>query len=728
MTLSTTANKVSYAGDGTTVSFAIPFLFLENAHISAVLHDAAGTETTWALNTEFTLTGAGAAAGGTLTVVVSPSDYTPAAGETLVIRRVVPETQETDYPEGGAFPASAHEQALDKLTMLVQQHAEEIARALKVPVTDLGIATTLATVADRANKILSFDNNGDFALVAAADESANTATASVGTESISHASRFAQRLTVKDFGATGDGATDDRADIAAALVGAAGGDLYFPAGIYRISGALTLTAGVNCIFANGAALKPDNGVEVTVAGEVQAGNWRIFDVSAAGTFDTGALARSNIKWFGAAGDGSTDDTAAVQAAIDSAGGANTHVFHVPGGTYILTDTLNMDAFTFATGSYDGIYFVGEGRYASRFQQTADNRSVIDWKAQVPTTNIYRFNKCGIHDMTLWNSFDSDNGYVLDMEGIDQFSLHNCQISSRASGNARTLMRVYEFTNSWINFNEFNGGGDQIVGRAGVTVANYFNMIQNNQFLDFTGSAIDFDDCDQTMIQNNWMGGPVMGVGVAADDPVVQLRGDNRKVVVSGNNIQFSRCAIQVEGTGARVLKNSCTQHDDANTFQTAIRFTNTNGNPALAEGAQKSFCVGNTIDGENLNAAIFSSVGDIDIMDNVSSSIDGNAYVGITLNSTETKNVRVIGNKLDNGQISFSSGTAADSSILFRPQDNWLRTGSRRRSYVAAPTNQYFQIGDRVENSVVAASGPPGWVCTVAGSPGTWNAEATVAA
>ena len=722
MTLSTTANKVSYAGDGTTVSFAIPFLFLENAHISAVLRDAAGTETTWALNTEFPLTGAGAAAGGTLTVVVSPSDYTPAAGETLVIRRVVPETQETDYPEGGAFPASAHEQALDKLTMLVQQHAEEIARALKVPVTDLGIATTLATVADRANKILSFDNNGDFALVAAADESANTATASVGTESISHASRFAQRLTVKDFGATGDGATDDRADIAAALVGAAGGDLYFPAGIYRISGALTLTAGVNCIFANGAALKPDNGVEVTVAGEVQAGNWRIFDVSAAGTFDTGALARSNIKWFGAAGDGSTDDTAAVQAAIDSAGGANTHVFHVPGGTYILTDTLNMDAFTFATGSYDGIYFVGEGRYASRFQQTADNRSVIDWKAQVPTTNIYRFNKCGIHDMTLWNSFDSDNGYVLDMEGIDQFSLHNCQISSRASGNARTLMRVYEFTNSWINFNEFNGGGDQIVGRAGTTVANYFNMIQNNQFLDFTGSAIDFDDCDQTMIQNNWMGGPV-----DSDAAVIRLRGDNRRVIVSGNDIEYSNTGIRVEGTGARVMNNALTQLDDSNTSQVAIRFTSAEPNPAISQSRQKSFCTGNVIDGENLQAAIVSSVGDIDIMDNTCSSLDGNGYLAITLNSTDTKNVRVIGNKMDNGQISFSSGTAADASVLYRPQDNWIRAGSRRRAYTAAPTSQYFAVGSRVENSEVAAAGAPGWICTTAGTPGTWRAEASVA-
>lgn len=161
MTLSSTISKQSYAGDGTTASFPIPFLFLDNDHIEVVLRDGAGAETTWIENTHYTLAGAGAQDGGTLTVATSPTDHTPQPGETLTIRRVVPATQETDYPEGGAFPAAAHETALDKLTMLVQQHAEQFARSLLFPVSDsFGLNGILPPSSQRASKFLAFDGDG----------------------------------------------------------------------------------------------------------------------------------------------------------------------------------------------------------------------------------------------------------------------------------------------------------------------------------------------------------------------------------------------------------------------------------------------------------------------------------------------------------------------------------------------------------------------------------------
>jgi hypothetical protein len=52
----------------------------------------------------------------------------PASGETLVIVRNVPNTQETDYIENDPFPASSHEDALDKLTMEVQRLDEKFGR------------------------------------------------------------------------------------------------------------------------------------------------------------------------------------------------------------------------------------------------------------------------------------------------------------------------------------------------------------------------------------------------------------------------------------------------------------------------------------------------------------------------------------------------------------------------------------------------------------------------
>jgi len=52
----------------------------------------------------------------------------------------------------------------------------------------------------------------------------------------------------------------------------------------------------------------------------------------------------SVKDFGALGDGSTDDTDAIQAAIDASGGV-----YFPAGTYIVTEALRLKSFTFLCG-------------------------------------------------------------------------------------------------------------------------------------------------------------------------------------------------------------------------------------------------------------------------------------------------------------------------------------------------------------------------------------------
>ena len=71
------------------------------------------------------------------------------------------------------------------------------------------------------------------------------------------------RISVYDFGAVGDGTTDDTAAIQAAIDHAktlTGGTVYFPAGTYKLSSQLTLTNGaaacrVNLVGSHGAILK-----------------------------------------------------------------------------------------------------------------------------------------------------------------------------------------------------------------------------------------------------------------------------------------------------------------------------------------------------------------------------------------------------------------------------------------------------------------------------------------
>lgn len=157
MTVSTITSKVSFAGNGSTTAFAVGFYFLQTSHLKVVLRAADGTETVKTLGTDYTVTGAGVSSGGTVTMGTAP-----ATGQTLVIARNVPQTQLVDYQPNDPFPANTHEQALDQLTMEVQQLQEQITRALKLSLTNTMTSTEFTVGStDRALKVLGFDAAGE---------------------------------------------------------------------------------------------------------------------------------------------------------------------------------------------------------------------------------------------------------------------------------------------------------------------------------------------------------------------------------------------------------------------------------------------------------------------------------------------------------------------------------------------------------------------------------------
>ena len=159
MTISTTTAKSRYPGDGTTTSFPTGFKFLDNDHVKVILRAAEGGETVWTEGSEYALSGASAPGGGTVTVNTSPTDYTPAVGETLVVKLAVPPRQETSLPLGGAFPSTAVEGMADLAALRDQQVAEALSRAVKFKET-----TALAEVEfpePVASRYLAVNGAGD---------------------------------------------------------------------------------------------------------------------------------------------------------------------------------------------------------------------------------------------------------------------------------------------------------------------------------------------------------------------------------------------------------------------------------------------------------------------------------------------------------------------------------------------------------------------------------------
>ncbi len=162
MTISSTTVKNSYSGNGSTTAFAYTFKIFANTDLQVIIRSSTGTETVKSLTTHYTVSGVGDASGGNVTFT---SGNIPASGETVVIRRAVPQTQAIDYIANDPFPAESHEEGLDRATMTTQQVQEELDRAIKLSRTNTMTSTEFSVGAtDRANKILAFDSSGEISV------------------------------------------------------------------------------------------------------------------------------------------------------------------------------------------------------------------------------------------------------------------------------------------------------------------------------------------------------------------------------------------------------------------------------------------------------------------------------------------------------------------------------------------------------------------------------------
>jgi hypothetical protein len=84
----------------------------------------------------------------------------------------------------------------------------------------------------------------------------------------------------------------------------------------------------------------------------------------------------SVKDFGAVGDGVTDDTVAIQAAIDAAAG---RPVYVPAGTYVITSTIDMESA--ATSTFNqGPQIIGDGIGKTIFDNQVSSAPMFDVKA------------------------------------------------------------------------------------------------------------------------------------------------------------------------------------------------------------------------------------------------------------------------------------------------------------------------------------------------------------
>ncbi len=219
---------VRYVANGTQTVYEYPFPVFASEDLKVFFDGApqlAGFDVADAGNTN----------GGAVTF-----DTPPAYGVVITLQRRLPLERMTDFLEGGDFSAVAINNELDYLTASIQQVDRDLAPMLRYSDHENPAGTILPDRVVRANKALGFDADGNPVAVSLEGSMAPpnfTANGTGATTRTSH-DKFMDGVSVKDFGALGNGLTDDTLAIQKAL--AAHDNVYLPPGNYLISGTITV--------------------------------------------------------------------------------------------------------------------------------------------------------------------------------------------------------------------------------------------------------------------------------------------------------------------------------------------------------------------------------------------------------------------------------------------------------------------------------------------------------
>jgi Pectate lyase superfamily protein len=220
---------VRYVGNGSETEYEYPFPIFASKDLAVYLNGARQAS-------GFTIAGAGETAGGTVTFEIAP-----VLGVVITLARELPIECVTDYLEGGDFSAASINTELYYIIASLQQVDRANDVMLRYGDHETPANVVLPSRGLRANKALGFDGDGNPVAVSLARSMAAPDYTASGTGAVTRtsAAKFSDIVSVKDFGAVGNGLTNDTIAIQNAL--AASKSLYIPKGVYLISSALRLT-------------------------------------------------------------------------------------------------------------------------------------------------------------------------------------------------------------------------------------------------------------------------------------------------------------------------------------------------------------------------------------------------------------------------------------------------------------------------------------------------------
>ena len=410
MTIDISANnpRISYsvASGVTQTSFTVPFEFFDDSDLNVYIDTTLQT-----ITTNYTVAG-GAGSTGTITMSVT-------GPKTVILTRDTTIERTTDFTAGVDINRAALNTQLDTLTAISADNKDFAERSIRIVDYDPATANLLLPdAATRADKLLSFDTEGDVSVQAAAD----LLTGSVLGANYTKASY------------TGDGTQTAYSTVESA--GSKNNIQVYVDGVYQNKATFSIS-GATLTFTEAPPL--NSAIEFIVGNAVTSltTDPAVVNYNQGGT---GAQDRTltsklqdivSVKDFGAVGNGVADDTAAIQAAINA---AKNKKLYIPSGTYRITSTLQVVSPNYAANDTLDIFGDGQNNTtivtssditALKIQDTAGEKGGITGVGFLNDGNTYSGSGVVV--------FNNSNSIGILVQDCFQYVINNCKIEMFSVG-------------------------------------------------------------------------------------------------------------------------------------------------------------------------------------------------------------------------------------------------------------------------------------------------------
>lgn len=283
----TTRRAGPFTGNGVATSFPFTYKVFAATDLAVVKTSAAGVETPLALGVDYNVTlnaDQDASPGGSITYPISGVALLDT--ERLTATGALPYDQTADLPTGGNYRAQVIENALDRTVMQVQQVAEEVGRALTLPVSAAGADTTLPV--PEGGKVIAWNVDGTGLVNLDSGDLASVVVA--GT---SYTDIFSGTGSQTAFTLTADPGSVNALDIAISGVSQVNGVDFNVSGT-TLAFVAAPPAGTGNVVVRYVAALPNDGALGALAGTASGrGTWLIGWLRAA----AGAVATTLYKWM-----------------------------------------------------------------------------------------------------------------------------------------------------------------------------------------------------------------------------------------------------------------------------------------------------------------------------------------------------------------------------------------------------------------------------------------------